>query len=164
MSSLSPDFPAGARGLYPLARACRIRPARRPPAADVDYHPIVRSPRRRIRRAPSQGIKTETSGRKFQPEIPERAHAVDTVSAAELAIVVDDPVARCARPAPSPSPPSRPGEADVIIGRTARAPSSPQTEITKMESANVGQQPLHRAGGPSRSSRVGIAQPSLARA
>ena len=27
MSSLSPDFPAGARGLYPLARGCRIRPA-----------------------------------------------------------------------------------------------------------------------------------------
>ena len=43
-----------------------------------------------------------------------------------LAIVVDDPVPRCARPAPAPSPPSRPGEADVIIGRTARAPSSPR--------------------------------------
>ena len=26
--ALSPDFPAGARGLYPLARGCRIRPAR----------------------------------------------------------------------------------------------------------------------------------------
>ena len=25
--ALSPDFPAGARGLYPLARGCRIRPA-----------------------------------------------------------------------------------------------------------------------------------------
>ena len=26
--ALSPDFPAAARGLYPLARGCRIRPAR----------------------------------------------------------------------------------------------------------------------------------------
>ena len=26
--ALSPDFPAGARCLYPLARGCRIRPAR----------------------------------------------------------------------------------------------------------------------------------------
>ena len=26
--ALSPDFPAGARGLYPLSRGCRIRPAR----------------------------------------------------------------------------------------------------------------------------------------
>ena len=26
--ALSPDFPAGARGLYPLARGCRIRPTR----------------------------------------------------------------------------------------------------------------------------------------
>jgi len=43
-----------------------------------------------------------------------------------LAIVVDDPVPRCARPAPSPSPPSRPGEADVIIiiGRSSFAPTA----------------------------------------
>jgi len=50
-----------------------------------------------------------------------------------LAIVVDDPVPRCARPAPAPSPPPRPGEADVIIGRTARAPSSPR--ICEQQSA-----------------------------
>jgi hypothetical protein len=63
-----------------------------------------------------------------------------------LAIVVDDPVPRCARPAPSPSPPSRPGEADVIIGRTARAPSSPR--ICEQQSAKKKwrrRRPHHRA-------------------
>ena len=53
----------------------------------------------------------------------ERAReSATTVGAAEFAIVVDDPVARCARPAPAPSPPPRPGEADVSIG--ADRPSS----------------------------------------
>ena len=32
--ALSPDFPAGARGLYPLARGCRIRPRRDGTRAD----------------------------------------------------------------------------------------------------------------------------------
>ena len=39
-----------------------------------------------------------------------------TVGAAEFAIVGDDPIAGCARPAPAPSPPPRPGEAGVSIG------------------------------------------------
>ena len=43
----------------------------------------------------------------------ERAReSATTVGAAEFAIVVDDPVPRCARSAPAPSPPPRPGEAD----------------------------------------------------
>jgi hypothetical protein len=40
-----------------------------------------------------------------------------TVSAAEFAIVVDDPVARCARPAPNPRLRAAIIAADVIIDR-----------------------------------------------
>jgi hypothetical protein len=89
----------------------------------------------------------------------EREHAADTatVSAAEFAIVVDDPVARCARPAPNPRLRAAIIAADVIIDRpTARAPSSPRTGNHEK---GIGD------GGSSSSSRsVGIAPPSLARA
>jgi hypothetical protein len=44
-------------------------------------------------------------------------NAAATVSAAEFAIVVDDPVARCARPAPNPRLRAAIIAADVIIDR-----------------------------------------------
>ena len=60
-------------------------------------------------------------------KVPTIALCGATVSAAEFGDRCRRPgTSLRARPAPSPSPPSRPGEADVIIGRTARAPSSPR--------------------------------------
>ena len=96
------------------------------------------------------------------------------VSAAEFGILGDDPLPRCARPAPNPR-----RRAAIIADHRPpqtkiRAPSSrPELEITKKESATAppatspscGQLPPHRPGRSSRSSRSdGIAPPSLARA
>jgi len=67
--------------------------------------------------------------------------------------VVDDPVADCC-----PAPPRRRGGRIIIsFAPIARAPSSPQTEITKMESATSSA----AAAPPRRLEQVGLRQSSL---
>ena len=80
-------------------------------------------------------------------------------------MVVDDPVARCVRSAPSPAPPSRQAKPTASVAPSVRAPSSPRTKIcqqqfAKKKNCRVGQH-RSRPGGPSRSKQHRAA--SLAR-
>ena len=77
-----------------------------------------------------------------------------------LAIVVDDPVARCARPAPAPSPPPDQAKPTSASAPVARAPSS-APEAANNNSAKKKCRPRPAAAAPpSRPVQVGRRQSS----
>ena len=80
---------------------------------------------RRRRRAKTDGIDGEVLVRAllaYKRGEPRVCAMIKAPTPEDFGSLVDDPVARCARPAPAPSPPPRPGEADVSID--ADRPSS----------------------------------------
>ena len=92
--------------------------------------------RRRAGRCRSVGIRARWNRRRLARARDHRQYDQRLPSVLRnLPIVVDDPVARCARPAPAPAPPSpapRPGEADtiIVVGRPneiMRARSTPSS-------------------------------------
>ena len=74
--------------------------------------------------------------------------------------VVDDPVARCARSAPAPSPPPDQAKPTSPSAPIARAPASAAdlpTTIPRKRNVDVGQQPQRRPAGRCRSVGVRVA-------
>ena len=74
--------------------------------------------------------------------------------------VVDDPVARCARSAPAPSPP-RPGEADVSIGADPELQRLPPNLRTTNSAKKKCRRRPAAAAPPSRPVQVGRRQSAL---
>jgi hypothetical protein len=75
-------------------------------------------------------------------------NAAATVSAAEFAIVVDDPVARCARPAPNPRLRASIIAADVIIDRPSSIVAPNRKSRKRNRRRRLEQIGRHRAAQP----------------